>query len=89
MKCPYCNGRGYLNAGEGCMLTYPCGDCGGTGCIEYCGECDGYYFGDFCENCYDRCEGCYDVFLLDELEDGLCADCLAEYLKEKENERNG
>lgn len=87
-KCPWCHGRGYELVEPGLSsLSYKCPDCNGTGYIPECEICGHEYYGEFCEECYDRCEECGKVFPFTELdENGLCEECRPEP-EEEETEK--
>lgn len=64
--CPYCKGRGWERGGfpgDGDIRLYNCPDCGGSGEISRCNECDSEIDGElgYCEDCYAKCEYCGDI----------------------------
>jgi hypothetical protein len=74
-KCRYCGGRGYQSVERGSSLSYACEDCGGSGWLPECDICGEEYSTEYCERCYTTCDGCGDVFQMEELENGLCEYC--------------
>ena len=93
--CPYCHGRGWERGGfpgDGDIRLYNCPDCGGSGYIRRCKECNNTFDGEYCEDCFAQCETCGEVVPLDNAnwhkagQCWECDSCREEYGKDEEYE---
>ena len=76
VTCRWCGGSGRQHIERGSSLSYRCPDCDGTGHLPECDVCGEPYSGDYCEDCYAECEGCREVCLIENMQDGLCEACV-------------
>lgn len=70
-KCPWCHGSGYEPLEPGSHFADMCPDCNGTGYIPECERCGKEYYGAFCPDCYEYCDGCGEVKEIGE----VCDNC--------------